>query len=835
MNPSYSRHNSIDIEGARVHNLKNISVSIPHNSITVLTGPSGSGKSSLAFDTIYAEGQRRYIESLSTYARQFLEQFEKPDVERISGLSPTIAIEQGSTGFNPRSTVGTVTEVYDYLRLLFSKVSTPTCWSCGRAIQSQTQSQMVNRLLEFGAGTETAIIAPIARAKKGEFQKELRSLRQRGYVRARIDGKMHDLSDDVLLKKNQRHDIDVYIDRLIIPHDKDSIRQRAGESIEAALKLGKGLVVLLPNETLLSSHYSCTNCEVDYPEPEPRTFSFNSALGACPTCEGIGLALQEIELTWDKPCPDCNGARLKKESTHFFIGEKNISVLSQMPIQDLERWISSLDLSDRHTLIATGILAEIKARLGFLIEVGAGYLSLSRSANSLSGGESQRIRLARQIGSQLIDVIYVLDEPSIGLHPRDHGRLLVSLKKLRDAGNTVLVVEHDRETIETADCVLDLGPGAGIKGGNLTAIGTPFEIEQNPKSLTGAYLSGKKSIAAPRVRRKINALSMIRIFGAKKNNLREINAEIPLGVFTCVTGVSGSGKSTLIMDTLYPLLLNHIYGTKIPKIEIDRVSGIENIDKVINIDQSPIGRTPRSNPATYTGMFSPIREIFARLPDAAARGFGAGHFSFNVRGGRCEACEGDGAVKLEMHFLPNVFIKCKTCSGKRYAYETLQVRLKGKSIADILDLTVEEALIFFSSIEPIRSKLEVLGKVGLGYIHLGQSATTLSGGEAQRIKLSRELSKKSTGNTIYILDEPSTGLHFDDIHRLLSIIQMLVDQGNTVIVIEHNIDIIKCADHLIDLGPEGGGGGGKVVAVGPPEEIAEHKDSWTGRYLVNKG
>ncbi|MCM2278016.1 MAG: excinuclease ABC subunit UvrA [Oligoflexia bacterium] len=845
----------IIVRGAKVHNLRNIDVAIPRNTLTVITGPSGSGKSSLAFDTIYAEGQRRYVESLSAYARQFLEQVSKPDVEYLSGLSPTISIEQKTTSYNPRSTVGTVTEVYDYLRLLFSRVATPFCWSCGKPIRSQSPQQIVDLILSSNDGLKLSILAPIVRGRKGEYQKELIQLRQRGFVRVRIDGEILDLSDEIRLDKNKKHDISVYVDRLLVKGDRGVLATRVSDSVELALKLGEGQIIIETlegerrSETLMSEKFACPDCHVSYPTPEPRTFSFNSPMGACPDCDGLGVdpahaeepedddaASEEVALSAEiapkqQPCPACGGARLRKESLHFKIQDRNIFELCSLPLNELHRFFETLSLTERERLISGRILKEILERLAFLGHVGVDYLSLGRSAQTLSGGEAQRIRLATQIGSSLVGVIYVLDEPSIGLHQRDNQRLIETLCRLRDLGNTVLVVEHDRETMEAADWIVDLGPGAGTQGGIVMASGPLQDAIAAKDSITGKYLRGDFEISVPKVRRPWQSSRAIRIEGARQNNLKDIVAEFPLGVFTCVTGVSGSGKSTLIIDTLYRLLLKQLYRIDTGDLKISKAKGLEHVDKVIDIDQSPIGRTPRSNPATYTGLFSLIRDLFANLPESQVRGYGPGRYSFNVKGGRCEACEGDGVMKIEMHFLPDVFVRCETCKGRRYNRETLDIRYKSKNIADVLEMTGDEAYEFFDAIPSIKAKLKILSEVGLGYLHLGQSATTLSGGEAQRIKLSKELSKRSTGRTVYILDEPSTGLHFDDVKKLVAILQALTDQGNTVIVIEHNLDIIKVADHVIDMGPEGGKAGGEVVAAGTPEEIAKVAQSHTGRYL----
>jgi excinuclease ABC subunit A len=848
---------AIIVKKAKVHNLKNIDAYIPRDKFVVITGPSGSGKSSLAFDTIYAEGQRRYVESLSAYARQFLEQLGKPDVESISGLSPTISIEQRTTSYNPRSTVGTVTEIYDYLRLLYSRIAKPYCWDCGEPIKSQSPQQIVDHILSSAEGTKLAILSPVVRGRKGEYQKELVQLRSRGFVRVRIDGEILDLSQDIALDKNKKHDIEVYVDRLVIKGDMGTLGTRVSDSVELALKLGEGLLIIETyqgnetTQTLMSEKFACGNCQISYPAPEPRTFSFNSPMGACPKCDGLGtdqsavqaaeeddeitereIPLIKAEVSPDKmPCPECHGARLRKESLHYKIAGKNIAEVCKLSVAEENAFFKNLEITARDHLIADRILREITERLRFLDEVGVDYLSLSRSASTLSGGEAQRIRLATQIGSSLVGVIYVLDEPSIGLHQRDNEKLIKTLTRLRDLGNTVIVVEHDRDTIEAADWILDMGPGAGTHGGEMVVQGTLQDVLASKESLTGKYLRGEFEIAVPKERRKWSKDRTIRITGARQNNLQKVDVDFPLGVFTCVTGVSGSGKSTLVIDTLYKLLANSVYNVQVGDLMYDKVTGLDLVDKVIDIDQSAIGKTPRSNPATYTGMFTLIRDLFAQLPDSQVRGYGPGRYSFNVKGGRCEACEGDGVTKIEMHFLPDVFVMCEVCKGRRYNRETLEIRYRGKNIADVLEMTAAEAYEFFDAIPWIKAKLKVINDVGLGYLKLGQSATTLSGGEAQRIKLSKELSKRGTGRTVYILDEPSTGLHFDDVKKLVAILQALTEQGNTVIVIEHNLDIIKVADHLIDLGPEGGIGGGKIVAAGTPEEVAKIPQSPTARFL----
>jgi excinuclease ABC subunit A len=943
----------IVVRGARMHNLKNIDITIPKNKLVVVTGLSGSGKSSLAFDTIYAEGQRRYIESLSAYARQFLLQMDKPDVDSIDGLSPAISIEQRTASRNPRSTVGTSTEIYDYLRLLFARVGRPHCPQCGRAIAGQPVSQMVDTILDLPAGTRIALLAPIVSGRKGEYTKELEKLARQGFVRARIDGKTVELASPPKLDKKKKHDIDLYVDRLVV---KDSIKSRLADSLETALNFGDGIVKVLlidapksaseeEREILLSSKHACPHCGISFPEITPQLFSFNSPKGACPDCDGLGsrrhfdpdlivpnhhLSLREgaivpwrrktptayIELCvalakhygfdiytpfgelsekvqkiilygsgdeklrfwYDagekrhiyyapfegvvphltrrlrettsmsvreeltrymnlRPCPTCDGTRLKGESLNVKVGDKNISDVCAMSIRDGLKFFQQLKLTKKEQTIAERILKEIQERLNFLINVGLDYLTLDRASATLAGGEDQRIRLATQIGSALTGVLYVLDEPSIGLHPRDCHRLLSTLKRLRDLGNTVLVVEHDRDTILTADHIIDLGPGAGLQGGKVVATGNPQQIMEHATSLTGKYLSGKRRIESPRRRRKPKA-DWLTALGAREHNLKNIDVSFPLGLFTAVTGVSGSGKSTLISETLLAGLMQRIARSKEPAGQVRDIQGWEHIKKVVNIDQSPIGRTPRSNPATYTGIFTFIRDLFAQLPESKARGYKPGRFSFNVRGGRCEACEGDGIIRIEMQFLPDVYVECEVCRGRRFGRETLEVTYKGASIADVLKMTVSQAYRFFENIPPIRQRLKTLMDVGLGYIELGQPATTLSGGEAQRIKLSKELSRRpggragvTEGRALYILDEPTTGLHFDDTQKLLDVLDLLIEAGNTVIVIEHNLDVIKFADYCIDLGPEGGDAGGCVVATGTPEELARHHLSHTGRYL----
>jgi excinuclease ABC subunit A len=929
---------SITIRGAREHNLKNINLQIPRDKFVVITGLSGSGKSSLAFDTIYAEGQRRYVESLSAYARQFLGLMEKPDVDYIDGLSPAISIEQRTAHKNPRSTVGTVTEIYDYMRLLFARIGHPHCYNCGDPIQKQTPQQIVDKVLEYPEGQRVQILAPVVRGRKGEYRDLIDEIKKEGFIRARVDGQLIDLEQDIKLKKNVKHNIEVVVDRLKIRKD---IRQRLAESVEISLKMGSGLVIIDnvddASEQLFSEQFACMKCGISYEEIEPRMFSFNSPYGACPECDGLGTKLEidprlvvpntnltieggalvpigEKRGSWyfemiealskqydfglDTPwkelpeeiqnlilygsrdkvkfvfsrenshyefsskyegvinnlyrryretssqsirewiegfmnhirCPECGGTRLRKETLGVKINGLNIAEVTFLNIREAELLFNQLKLSEKESIIAHQILKEIRARLEFLRDVGLEYLTLARATGSLSGGEAQRIRLATQIGSQLVGVLYILDEPSIGLHQRDNGRLINTLLRLRDLGNTVLVVEHDRETIEHADFVLDLGPGAGKNGGEVVATGTPREIEANPNSLTGLYLSYQRYIPVPAERRDSNANSLL-IKGARGNNLKNIDVRFPLGKLVCVTGVSGSGKSTLINETLYPILSRHFYNSKMIPLPYDEIQGLEQVDKVIAIDQSPIGRTPRSNPATYTGLFTLIRDLFAQLPESKIRGYKPGRFSFNVKGGRCEACEGDGVKKIEMHFLPDVYVTCEVCKGKRYNRETLEIHYRGKSIADVLGMTVSDALEFFDKIPSIKRKLKTLRDVGLGYIRLGQQATTLSGGEAQRVKLSTELSRVSTGKTVYILDEPTTGLHFADISMLLDVLNKLVDKGNTVIVIEHNLDVIKTADWIIDLGPEGGDEGGTIVSEGTPEKISANRKSYTGQHL----
>ena len=933
---------NIIVKGARANNLKNIDVTIPRDKLVVMTGVSGSGKSSLAFDTIYAEGQRRYVESLSSYARMFLGQMDKPDVDYIEGLSPAISIDQKTTSKNPRSTVGTVTEIYDYLRLLWARAGTPHCPNCGKEIRQQTIDQIIDQVLALPEGTRIQVMAPVIRGKKGEHAKVLEDAKRSGYVRARIDGNLYELDEEIKLEKNKKHSIEIIVDRLIIRPD---IRQRLTDSVETAAKLSGGLVIvnLLREEKDLSfsQNYACEDCGISMEELTPRMFSFNNPFGACPTCTGLGsqlkadpaLIIQDgdksildgaisasgwnnirgdgisrmyfdalskkykfsltepwdslsdeakniilygtkgelLELHYDQPrgkgvlkqafegicnnierryketqsdasrkeleelmsecpCPTCRGRRLRKESLAVTVGDQNIYDFTTHSVTDELKWVDELHLTEQQMLIADRILKEIRSRLGFLKSVGLGYLTLARSAGTLSGGESQRIRLATQIGSSLMGVLYILDEPSIGLHQRDNDKLLATLQRLRDLGNSLIVVEHDEDTMRAADYLIDIGPGAGVHGGQVVAAGTPAEVMANPDSLTGQYLSGKKKIEVPAVRRPGNG-KVLKVIGAAENNLRHIDVEFPLGTFTVVTGVSGSGKSSLVNEVLFKRLGAELMRMKVRPGKCDRIEGIEQLDKVVNIDQSPIGRTPRSNPATYTGLFNDIRDLFASTQEAKSRGYGQGRFSFNVRGGRCEACSGDGLLKIEMHFLPDIFVPCEVCKGRRYNRETLEVRYKGKNIADVLDMTVDEALDFFSALPKLKKRLQTLQDVGLGYVKLGQPSTELSGGEAQRVKLATELSKQATGKTIYILDEPTTGLHSDDVRKLLEVLQRLVDAGNTVVVIEHNLDVIKCADHLIDLGPEGGDGGGTIVCTGTPEEVAVCPASFTGQYL----
>jgi len=935
-------NDKIIIKGAKEHNLKNINLEIPRDKLVVVTGLSGSGKSSLAFDTIYAEGQRRYVESLSSYARQFLGIMEKPDVESIEGLSPAISIDQKTTSKNPRSTVGTVTEIYDYIRLLYARIGVPYCPNCNKKIEKQSLDQIVDTVMKLETGTKIQVLAPVIRGRKGEFVKQIEEYQKQGFVRAKIDDEIYDLSDEIKLDKNKKHNIDLIIDRLVV---KEEIRSRLTESIETSLKFAEGLVkidIVGDKEVLYSTNYACPDCGFSFPELSPRMFSFNNPFGACPECMGIGYLMRmdedlilpdknktlydgvkafgastmkkgdtmarmyfesigrhyEVDIsqpikklpreflekilygtgtekidfqyqsaagirkftspfegvlpTLDRrysetksqgmrdfyelymsnsPCHTCNGARLKKEVLCVKIGDKNINELTDMSIIKIKKFLNELDLNKTETMIADMILKELNLRLQFLIDVGLEYLTLSRGAGTLSGGEAQRIRLATQIGSGLTGVLYILDEPSIGLHQRDNEKLLETLRKLRDLGNTLLVVEHDEDTMYAADQIIDIGPGAGVHGGKVMAQGTAEEVKLVTGSVTGDYLSGRKKIGVPKQRRKTVKGKALEVCDAQENNLKNISVKFPLSVFNCVTGVSGSGKSTLVNEVLYKTIAKELNGSNEKPGKCKCVKGIDKIDKIINIDQSPIGRTPRSNPATYTGVFDFIRDIFAETNEAKLRGYQKGRFSFNVSGGRCESCNGDGVHKIEMHFLPDIYVPCEVCKGKRYNHETLEVKYKGKSIADVLDMTVEEALEFFDKIPKIKQKIQTLYDVGLGYIKLGQPSTTLSGGEAQRVKLATELSKRATGKTLYILDEPTTGLHIADVHRLIDILQRLVDTGNTIIVIEHNLDLIKTADYIIDLGPEGGDNGGEVVACGTPEQICKNDRSYTGKFL----
>lgn len=854
----------IVVKGAKEHNLKDVSVVIPRNKITVFTGLSGSGKSSLAFDTVYAEGQRRYVESLSAYARNFLEQLKKPEVDSITGLSPAIAIDQKSVSINPRSTVGTVTEIYDYLRLLYAKIGNPKCPIHHIPVSSQTPQQIIEDIFHKSAGTKFYVLAPMASGKKGEFLAEFQKWAKKGFVKAKVDGVMIELSKAKKLAKTKTHDIDLVVDQLIL---KDSMKGRLAESINTALSMAGGRVIIETTEgerTAYSLHSSCPTCGFTFPELEPRMFSFNNPRGACQTCNGLGtMDLEEVEQFSDSDegakkldkvvykykgkktsdeddddgevidlsaCPDCHGSRLRPEALNVFLKEKTIAELADLAATELHEWMQEVTWAKKDQMIAEKIVKQIQSRLEYLIRVGTGYLSLSRPSRTLSGGEAQRIRLATQLGSSLIGVLYVMDEPSIGLHPRDHHRLLGIIGELKDRGNTILLVEHDEDTIRFADFVVDLGPRAGSLGGAKMAQGTPDELASNPKSLTGKYLSGALKIPVPAHRRKGNG-NFLRLNNATGNNLQNVTMEILLGTFTAVTGVSGSGKSTLTMDTLYRILAQHFYGSSAVPAPYKSIEGLEYIDKVIDINQRPIGRTPRSTPATYVGLFPLIRDLFAHLPESKLRGYEPGRFSFNVKGGRCETCMGHGQIRVEMHFLSDVFVTCDTCLGKRYNRETLNIKYKEKSISDVLDMSVAEALDFFKNHSHIHRKLETLHRVGLDYMTLGQSSTTLSGGEAQRVKLSKELSRRGTGKTLYILDEPTTGLHFDDVRKLVELIQDLTDQGNTVLVIEHNMEVVKSADHVIDLGPDGGKAGGRIVAAGTPEVIAKNKESETGKFL----
>ncbi|MFZ3122551.1 MAG: excinuclease ABC subunit UvrA [Thermodesulfovibrionales bacterium] len=837
----------IVIKGAREHNLKNINVSIPREKITVITGPSGSGKSSLAIDTIYAEGQRRYVESLSIYARQFLEQLQKPDVDLIEGLSPSIAIEQKTVTKSPRSTLGTITEIYDYMRVLYTRIGKPYCYNCGSLIAAQEPQNIIDSVVSLPQGTRIQILAPIVRDRKGEYKKELYDMLRDGFIRARIDGVMFDLTQDIKLKKQQRHTIEIVIDRLLI---KTGTERQIKSAIDSALKYTDTVIINLIDKNKdipFSRTMACPNCSISYPEINPRFFSFNSRYGACLRCNGIGFenisegfeaekqefgAINDEELTHLSPCRTCKGMRLRKEALSIKIKDTNIAEFSRMSVINAIQFINALKLTDREQIIASRVLREVKDRLSFLDKVGLGYLTVDRLSLTLSGGEAQRIRLATQMGSSLTGVLYVLDEPSIGLHPRDCKKLLESLSSIRDSGNTVIIVEHDEDTINWADHVIDMGPGGGLRGGWITAEGPPAVIRDNKNSLTGRYLKGELSIPVPAKRRKPG--DFIKIIGASEFNLKDIDVKMPLGLFICITGVSGSGKSTLIFETLYKAIAGKLYKSALIPGKHREITGIEKIDRIICVDQSPLGRTPRSNPATYTGIFTYIRELFAQIQDSKVRGYTASRFSFNVAGGRCESCRGGGTLKVAMHFLPDVYIPCNVCKSKRYNKETLEIRYKDKNIADVLAMTVSEMLQFLSAIPLIRQRLEILEDVGLGYIQLGQSATTLSGGEAQRVRLSKEFGKRSTGNTLYLLDEPTTGLHFADIQKLLDVINSLIDLGNTVVVIEHNLDVIKSADYIIDLGPEGGEKGGRIIAAGTPEEVSMNPDSYTGIALKNK-
>jgi len=860
----------IKIRGARQHNLKNIDIDIPKNTLTVITGVSGSGKSSLAFDTIYAEGQRRYVESLSAYARQFLELMEKPDIDSIEGLSPSIAIEQKTVSKNPRSTVATVTEIYDYLRVLYANLGKAYCYNCGKEIASQQVSQIADEILKYQEGTKLIIYAPVVRGRKGEFQNELKKILRDGFTRAKIDGKLYSLEEDeVLLKKNVKHNIDIVVDRVVV---KGGIESRIADSLEIALSISDGLVKIenidSGEEKVFSEKAACVDCGISYPEISPRLFSFNNPYGACPNCRGLGFIYgvneEEVENSdininrlksvvddynagniriYDKfkikniiekysreiPCPECKGSRLKKEADFIKFKGINIHQMVKMNVSSLINFFMNIDLTVEEELIGRRLFKEIRSRLQFLLNIGLGYLTLDRRSSTLSGGESQRIRLATQIGANLSGIIYVLDEPSIGLHQRDNEKLLQTLRQLKDLGNTVIMVEHDEETIRSADFIVDLGPEAGRSGGWLVASGKLDDIVGSKESLTGKYITGELKIEVPKSRKRAD--TFLEIKGASENNLKNIDVAIPLKIMTTITGVSGSGKSTLMHEIIYKGLKKYLYKQNISTGKFSEIKNFEKIDKVVEIDQSPIGRTPRSNPATYTGVFTPIRDIFANVPHSKTRGFKPGRFSFNVKGGRCENCGGDGVIKLEMLFLPDVYITCEECGGKRYNKDTLNIKFKDKNISDVLDMTVNQAYEFFINIPSIKDKLQLLKKVGLGYIKLGQQATTLSGGEAQRIKLSKELSKRDTGNTLYILDEPTTGLHFHDVNKLLNVLAELRDKGNTILLIEHNLDVIKCSDYIIDLGPEGGDNGGEIIVCGTPEEVAEDKNSYTGAYL----
>lgn len=825
----------ITVRGARVHNLKNIDVRIPRGRFVVITGPSGSGKSSLAFDTIYAEGQRSYVESLSIYARQFLEQIQKPDVDSIEGLSPSIAIEQKTVSKSLRSTLGTITEIYDYLRIMYTRIGHLSCYKCGRPIATQGPGQIIDSILALPQGTHIQILSPLVMGRKGEYKRELQEARRKGFIRARINGEMVDITGEVKLHRHKRHNIDIVIDRLII---KPGVERHVSKAITHAMDFTDVIIINVIEEQrdlLFSMKFACPSCNISYPEISPMFFSFNSPQGACPRCKGLGfkgVVEDEEEVSRLEICPHCQGLRLRKEALGVRINGLNIGELSSRSVKEILTFIEGLRLAEIEQTIVSKVLREIRERLRFLVDIGLGYLTLNRPTVTLSGGELQRTRLATQIGSSLSGVLYIFDEPSIGQHPRDCNRLLNSLRRLRDMGNTVIVVEHDEDTIKRADHIIDMGPGAGVNGGYIVAEGSLQDIINNKDSITGAYLSGRQSIPVPEKRRRPRGY--ITIVGAEEFNLKNIDVKIPLGVFTCITGVSGSGKSTLILEILYKALARKLYSSSERPGKHRAILGIERIDKVINVDQSPLGKTPRSNPATYTGIFTFIRNLFSRIPDARIRGYKPHRFSFNVPDGRCEVCKGGGLIKVSMHFLPDVYVPCEACKGTRYNRETLEIKYKGKNISDILNMTVKQALEFFDSIPPLRHKLSILERVGLGYIQLGQSATTLSGGEAQRVKLSKELGKKATGRTLYILDEPTTGLHFVDIKKLLLVLNDLVDAGNTVVVIEHNLDVIKNADYIIDLGPEGGDNGGRVVASGTPEDVAMNPDSYTGAFLKEK-
>ncbi|MDP2751449.1 MAG: excinuclease ABC subunit UvrA [Rhodocyclaceae bacterium] len=830
--------NEIKIRGARTHNLKNINLDLPRHQLIVITGLSGSGKSSLAFDTLYAEGQRRYVESLSAYARQFLQLMEKPDVDLIEGLSPAISIEQKAASHNPRSTVGTVTEIHDYLRLLYARAGTPYCPEHGEPLEAMSIAQMVDHVLALPVDTKLMILAPVVANRKGEQAELFADLKAQGFVRLRVDGIVHDIDALPLLAKSKKHSVDVVIDRLKV---KPEMRTRLAESFETALRHADGRCFAVEMDSglqhLFSAKFACPHCGYALHELEPRLFSFNSPMGACRKCDGLGViqiqgGSAEGEEVLTRTCPVCEGARLRREACHVRVGGRTIIDLNRLPLTDCREFFNHLQLTGQKAQVAEKIIHEITARLSFLINVGLNYLSLDRSAETLSGGESQRIRLASQIGSGLTGVLYVLDEPSIGLHQRDNARLLETLRNLRDHGNTVIVVEHDQEAIETADHVVDMGPGAGVHGGYVVALGTPAQIAENPRSLTGDYLSGRRKIALPTRRTPSDPHRQLKIFGAVGNNLKSVDLSLPIGLLTCITGVSGSGKSTLINDTLHAACARHLYGSTVEPAPYDRIEGLDFFDKIVCVDQAPIGRTPRSNPATYTGVMTPLRELFAGVPSSRERGYAPGRFSFNVKGGRCEACQGDGLIKVAMHFLPDIYVPCDICHGQRYNRETLEIRYKGKTIFEILQMTVEQARAFFDPVPVLARKLQTLMDVGLSYITLGQSATTLSGGEAQRVKLALELSKRDTGRTLTILDEPTTGLHFQDIEMLLTVLHRLRNAGNTIVVIEHNLDVIKTADWIIDLGPEGGEGGGRIIAEGPPETVANIPESHTGQHLA---